>query len=153
MALKSIIWNYVNKKSIAIEAIRDYRNMQKIIEITPDKVKDSEEKMMSISGGAMSDMPHAPRNSQTYDNRLINCIDSIDVLKEKYRHALDFFCWFTPAWASLDRQEQYVLDEFYAKGYNNGAIERLSDELHYSKSQIFRIKDYSLKKFTLILVG
>jgi hypothetical protein len=127
--------------------------MQKIIEITPDKLKEEEERLTSVSGGAISDMPHAPRNSQSFDNKLINCINSIDVLKEKYRHALDFFYWFMPAWKSLDRQEQYILDEFYAKGYNNGASKRLSYELHYSEPQIFRIKEHSLNKFTLLLVG
>jgi hypothetical protein len=153
MAVNSIIWNYINKKSIAIEAIKDYRNMQKIIEITPDKLKEEEERLTSVSGGVMNDMPHAPRNSQSFDNKLINCINSIDVLKEKYRHALDFFYWFTPAWKSLERQEQYILDEFYAKGGNSGASRRLSFELNYSEPQIYRKKEYALNRFTVLLLG
>lgn len=84
---------------------------------------------------------------------LIACINEIDVLKERYRQALEYMDWFQPAWDALTEDEQYVLKEFYLddeqkqidavynicdhfnierSSHNNKRIERFSILRYYS---------------------
>jgi hypothetical protein len=153
MAYKSVVWNYINKKSIAIEAIRDYRNMQKIIDMTSDDIKEQYTKMMSLGGGIPSGMPLPDKNTNLTEEKIINSLYSIDVLNEKYNHAVEFLKWFNPPWNALNSQEKYILDKFYSRGKNTGAAYKLSQELKYSEKQIYRIKDDALNKFTMLFVG
>jgi hypothetical protein len=148
MAEQSIIWNYINKKSIAIEAIKDYKNMQKIVDSTPEKIKS----LSVLKSPKIDGMPRRQLHQQTADAQIIYYIGTADVLRKKYARAIEFLEWFTPAWISLSNQEQYILDEFYAVGNNTGAAKRLSYALNYSEPHVYRIKDDALNKFAFLLL-
>lgn len=52
----------------------------------------------------------------------------------------------------LDEIEKKVLDYFYiSRPYNH--IKLLMDELHYEKSQVYRLKDEALSKYTSLRYG
>jgi hypothetical protein len=148
-----IIWDYVSKKHIAIKAIKDYKNMLKIVEITPGGIKEKRESITS-PGSPNFEALSGARNPKSLENKIVNFLSSVDVISARYNRALEFLEWFEPAWNSLEDLERYVLMEFYCgeAGGGNTAI-RLSLELNYSERQIYRLKTEVLDKFSMILLG
>ena len=54
--------------------------------------------------------------------------------------------------AALDAEERHILERFYMHRAG-GHVERLCEELHLEKSQIYERKDRALRHFTLALYG
>ena len=54
--------------------------------------------------------------------------------------------------AVLDAEERHILDRFYIPRAG-GHVERLCEELHLEKSQVYERKDRALRHFTLALYG
>ena len=54
--------------------------------------------------------------------------------------------------AVLDAEERHILDRFYIRRAG-GHVERLCEELHLEKSQVYERKDRALRHFTLALYG
>lgn len=108
----NIVWQYLDKRAAAINALKDYSSMKYIIEHTDEDIATLNEEMSSPASPVLNGMPstHDPKAGE---KRLIACINEIDVLKERYRQALEYMDWFQPAWDALTEDEQYVLKEFY----------------------------------------
>ena len=92
-----IIWHYLDKRSAAVNALKDYSSMQYIIDHTDEEIDTVHDKMSSVGSPVLSDVPIGPHNPQANENRLIAAIDEIDVLKERYRQATQYMDWFKPA--------------------------------------------------------
>ena len=45
----SIVWKYLDKRSAAVDALKDYGSMKFIIDHTDDEIKSAYEKMSGIS--------------------------------------------------------------------------------------------------------
>jgi DNA-directed RNA polymerase specialized sigma subunit len=148
MRINSIILNYINKKSIAIAAIKDRRNMQKIVETMNEKIHD---KMPLASSSVIDGMPRAPLHQHNADNKLIEYICMADVLKERHSKATEFLNWFMPAWNLLSEQERYILDEFYAVN-NLGVAKKIAAKLNFSKAHVYWKKKQALSKFVDLLI-
>ena len=110
----SIIWKYLDKRSAAVDALKDYSSMKFIIGHTDDEVKSAYEKMEGVSSPQFDGMPHS-HNPQASEDRIIKGIEEIDVLKERYRQAVEYMAWFVPAWEELTEDERYVLEAFYGE--------------------------------------
>ena len=98
----SIMWKYLDKRSATIAAIKDYDAMQFIINSTDDEIKRTYEKMTSVGSPKWDGMPHA-HNPKAGEERMINAIAEIDILKERYRQAVEYMEWFKPAWGDFLR--------------------------------------------------
>ena len=109
----NIIWHYLDKRGAAINALKDYGSMQYIIDHTDEEIDTVHDRMSSVGSPVLSDMPKGPHNPHANENRIIVAIDEIDVLKERYRQAVEYMDWFKPAWMSLSEDERYVLQTFY----------------------------------------
>ena len=109
----NIIWHYLDKRGAAINALKDYGSMQYIIDHTDEEIDTVHDRMSSVGSPVLSDMPKGPHNPQANENRIIAAIDEIDVLKERYRQAVEYMDWFKPAWMALSEDERYVLQTFY----------------------------------------
>ena len=61
----SIIWKYLDKRSAAVDALKDYSSMKFIIGHTDDEIKSAYEKMEGISSPQLDGMPrsHNPQAS------------------------------------------------------------------------------------------
>ena len=81
----NIIWQYLDKKKAAENALKDYNSMQYIIDHTDEEIATVHERMTALGSPGLSDMPKSPSNPQANENRIIKAIDQIDVLKERYR--------------------------------------------------------------------
>ena len=110
----SIMWKYLDKRSATIAAIKDYDAMQFIIKSTDDEIKNVYDAMSSVGSPKMDGLPKG-HNPQANEERILNAIEEIDILKERYRQAVEYMDWFQPAWEQLSEEDQYCLEIFYGE--------------------------------------
>mgnify|MGYP002512676273 FL=1 len=150
----SIIWKYLDKRSAAVDALKDYSSMKFIIEHTDDEIKAAYEKMGGVSSPKSDGMPHM-NNPHAAEDRMIKGIEEIDVLKERYRQAVEYMAWFLPAWEELSEDERYVLEAFYGDGneYGSSVIYKIADHFHIEQSSAYNKKNRALHHLTILLFG
>jgi len=148
-----IAWKYLDKQQATLNALRDFENMTCIINLTPDKIKSAEEDMVSPRSNNIDDMPHS-RNVHSHEDKIINSICNIDVLRQRYIQAVEFMDWFKPAWDTLSQEEQIILSEFYlVSGKNTGGVESLCEILFIDRSNVYRRKDKAINHLSIMLYG
>lgn len=148
-----IAWNYIDKTDATIAAIRDYNAMRSIINITPDEIKILYDKMTAPRSPNLTGMPSV-HNPQASQDKLASEIDKLDVLRERYSHAIEYIRWFEPAWSSLSDTEQSVLKEFYMVGnQKSGATYRLMSTLNYSERSVERTRSKAFNYLKAMLFG
>ena len=148
-----IAWIYLNKPSATVAALQDYSTMRDIINITPQETKELYDRMVSVGSRRMTGLP-ASWNPQAGEERLVKSLDTLDVIQERYRQAVEYIGWFEPAWATLTDTEQIVLREFYMNGSRkSGATARLQDMLNFSERQVERLRSRALSRLTHMLFG
>lgn len=150
----SIIWKYLDKRSAAVDALKDYSNMKFIIGNTDDEIKTAYEKMGGISSPQSDGMPHA-HNPHAVEDRMVKGIEEIDVLRERYRQAVEYMAWFLPAWEELSEDDRYVLETFYSEdnGYGSGSADDIADYFGIERASAYRRKNRALAKLTTLLFG
>lgn len=150
----SIIWKYLDKRSAAVDALKDFGSMKFIMEHTDDEVKSAYEKMSGVRSPQFDGMPHS-HNPQAGEDRMIKGIEEIDVLKERYRQAAEYMAWFLPAWEELSEDERYVLDTFYgdANEYGSSVIYQIADHYRIEQSSAYNKKNRALHHLTTLLFG
>lgn len=150
----SIIWKYLDKRSAAVDALKDFSSMRFIIEHTDDEIKEAYQKMGGVSSLLFDGMPHS-HNPQAVEDRIIKGIEEIDVLKERYRQAMEYMEWFRPAWEELTEDERYVLETFYGEGneYGSSTIYQIAEHFHIEQSSAYNKKNRALHHLTILLFG
>lgn len=150
----SIIWKYLDKRSAAVDALKDYGSMKFIIGHTDEEVKSAYEKMGGVSSPQLDGMPRS-HNPQASEDRIIKGIDEIDVLKERYRQAVEYMAWFVPAWEELTEDERYVLEAFYGEDnqYGSNAAADVADYFQIERASAYRRKNRALERLTILLFG
>ena len=150
----SIIWKYLDKRSAAVDALKDYGSMKFIIGHTDDEIKRAYEKMEGVSSPQLDGMPRS-HNPQASEDRIVKGIEEIDVLKERYRQALEYMAWFLPAWEELTEDERYVLQTFYGEDnqYGASAIYDICDHFGVERSSAYNRKNRALSHLVTLLFG
>lgn len=149
----SIIWKYLDKRSAAVDALKDYKSMKFIIDHTDDEIKNAYEKMSGVSSPQFDGMPHS-HNPQAAEERIIKGIEEIDVLKERYRQAMEYMAWFLPAWEELSEDERYVLATFYSdEERQTDSIYDICDRFQIERSSAYNRKNRALGKLVTLLYG
>ena len=150
----SIIWKYLDKRSAAVDALKDYSNMKFIIEHTDDEIKAAYEKMGGVSSPQSDGMPRT-HNPHAVEDRMIKGIEEIDILRERYRQAVEYMEWFLPAWEELSEDDRYVLDAFYNEDneYGSGMADDIADYFGIERASAYRRKNRALAKLTTLLFG
>lgn len=150
----NIVWQYLDKRAAAINALKDYSSMKYIIEHTDEDIATLNEEISSPASPVINGMPstHDPKAGE---KRLIACINEIDVLKERYRQALEYMDWFQPAWDALTEDEQYVLKEFYLDDEQKqiDAVYNICDHFNIERSSAYNKKNRALQHLALLLYG
>ena len=151
----NIVWNYLDKRSAAIGALKDYNGMQFILEHTDEDIAAVRDRMIGLGSPVLSDMPKGPGNPAAAENRLAGAIDDIDVLKERYRQAVEYMAWFRPAWDSLSEDDRYILSKFYMNTNDSQAdvVCEVCEYFSIERSSAFRKKNRALDKLSLLLYG
>ena len=148
-----IAWKYINKNSAVVAAIRDYENMRFIIGNTPDEIKTMYEKMSAPHSANLTGLPVA-KNTQAGTDKLAEQIDKLDLIRDRYRIAVEYMAWFEPAWSNLTEMERSVLSEFYmGDNQKTGATYRLMSQYNYSERKIEQLRSNALKRLSKLLYG
>lgn len=150
----SIMWKYLDKRSATIAALKDYESMKFIINHTVDEITAEREKMMSVGSPNWDGMPHA-HNPHATEDRIVTGIEEIDILKERYRQAVEYMEWFQPAWDQLTEDERYVLETFYgdANSYGSNAVYYIASYFKIEQSSAYKRKNRALDRLTVLLFG
>lgn len=152
----TIPWMYLDKETASVNALKDYASMEHIINNYSDDLKESNEFLISLQSPTLSeDYGKTAGNPASYERRMADSIDRIDVVRERYQKAMAYMRWFNPAWAALSDGERYVLESFFLSENvsRTELVQRLCDELHCEKSSVYRAKDKALKRLALLLYG
>ena len=83
----NIIWQYLDKRSAAVNALKDYSSMAYILAHTDEEIAQVHEDTTTLGSPTFTDMPGGSPNPQSGEMRIITAIDEIDVLRERYRQA------------------------------------------------------------------
>ena len=150
----TIMWHYLDKRGAAINALSDYNSMKYIIDSTDEKEAEIRARMEGIGSPNFSGLPGA-HNPQASEERIVKAIDEIDVLKERYRQALEYMDWFMPAWEELSDDERFVLEEFYweKEDSQTDAVYAICEHFSIERSSAYNKKNRALDKLTLLLYG
>ena len=149
-----IVWAYLDKKSAAVDALKDYASMKYIIQNHHCELEEAMERMTSLPSSLPDGQPRA-KNPKAGEARLAASLDEIDVLKERYRRALEYMEWFQPAWDALTEDEQFVLSEFYCGGdaRQTDAVGNICERFHIERSSAYNKKNRALARLALLLYG
>ena len=140
----NIIWQYLDKRSATVNALKDYSSMAYILAHTDEEITQVHEDTTTLGSP----------NPQSGEMRIITAIDEIDVLRERYRQAKEYMEWFQPAWDSLSEDERYVLEQFYWQEEDAfDAISAISNRFHIERSSAYKRKNRAVSKLTLLLFG
>ncbi len=150
----SIMWKYLDKRSATIAAIKDYDAMQFIINSTDDEIKRAYDKMTSVGSPKWDGMPRT-HNPQAGEERILSGIVEIDILRERYRQAVEYMDWFKPAWEQLSEDDRYCLETFYgdANTYGSSAAYYIAEYLHIEQPTAYKRKNRALDRLVVLLFG
>lgn len=149
----SIAWNYLDKRSGTVQAIKDFSSMKFIIDSTDSAVKNVYDGMSGVGSPNMDGMPRS-HDPKAGEGRIVSGIDEIDVLKERYRQAVEYMAWFVPAWEQLDEDERYVLKTFYGSGERGLlTVDAIAEYFQIERASAYRRKNRALDKLTVLLYG
>ena len=85
---------------------------------------------------------------------MASCIDEINVLKERYRQALEYMEWFGPAWDALTDEERYILETFFLTSETKAeAVQVIGAELSIERSQVYYRKEKAVSRLSLLPFG
>ena len=150
----SIMWKYLDKRSATIAAIKDYESMQFIINNTDEEIKRAHESMAGLGSTQWDATPRA-RNPKAGEDRVLKAIDEIDIMKERYRQAVEYMDWFKPAWEQLTDDDRYCLETFYGDGntYGSSAAYYIAEYLRVEQATAYKRKNRALDRLTVLLFG
>lgn len=111
--MNNIMWNYLDKRSATVAALKDYNDMRFIIDDYQNQRNQLQDKMLGIS----SPQPKLTTSGSNFGNhqedRLIEGLTKLEQANERYQAALTYLKWFEPAWQELTKDEQWLLDVCY----------------------------------------
>lgn len=145
MAKQSIL------ERIAEEDLRQYSLKEKAVETLPMQIKTLEYRYEAIRASSADAAPVSGGTNHREDALIAN-ISERDYMRAKLKEARGFIAAINKALEVLDEREHLVVDLFYMHGGRNN-LERLMNELNLEKSQIYRIRDLALYKFTCAYFG
>ena len=151
--MSTIIWKYIDKLSVSVNALRDYDDMKSIMNSAPEDLKETYYKMFKPNSVNLSSAPKQ-HNPQATEDKIVSFIDKLDILQERYVQAVEYMRWFAPAWEMLSENEKCILREYYMNAnQRSGANYRLQNKLTYSQPQIERLRKKALNHLAVTLFG
>ncbi len=147
-----ISWSFLDKQKATISAIQAYPSMDFIIRHTDEDILVVRTKMEGVGSPNLDGLPHA-HNPKAAEDRMVNCIEEIDTLKERYRQAVEYMNWFKPAWDQLAEDDRYVLETFFMGDDENGAGDEIADHFQIERASAYRKRRRAVERLTSLLYG
>lgn len=138
-------------KKAAEADLRSYEDRLKALENIKTRIAAQKLNLEGLKAAAADKEPVKGGTSR-HDDRMINSIVEIERLKRNYGVTSRLVQFIEKGLSGLNSEERDVLDCFYInREYRH--IDTLRDKLHLEKSQIYKLKDLALYKFTISCYG
>jgi len=141
-----------DKTTEVISAICKYDNMRDIVANTPDEIREEYDSLASPRSSKSDGMPKT-HNPHLGEERLVNGLDLINSMRERFRNAQIFIAWFEPMWNALTADERRLLETYKHADVYDGAVAELAGDLRYSPRQLRRVRQRALNRLTVLLFG
>lgn len=138
-------------KRCAEEDLREYERLKTSLAALPERIALLQDKASSLRAAAPDREP-VQGGTSTYEDRLINNIVETERLKTNLDIVRRKVALVDRGLAVLTDEERLVLERFYISRHY-GYMDRLCEELCCERTQVYRIKDRALKKFTQAMFG
>lgn len=150
----NISWYFLDKRQATLDALNAYNSMEHVLKHTDEQVKKIEERMKSTSSPRITGMPGGSHDPHATEQQIVDGIEEISDLKERYNQAVEYMKWFLPAWEYLTEDDRYVLTTMCVDNdYGDGAADAVAEKLHISRASAYRRKNRVLKKLVRLLYG
>ncbi len=138
-------------KKAAEADLRSYEDRLKALENIKTRIAAQKLNLEGLRAAAADKEPVKGGTSR-HDDKMINSIVEIERLKRNYGVTSRLVQLIEKGLSGLSSEERDVLDCFYInREYRH--IDTLRDKLHLEKSQIYKLKDMALYKFTISCYG
>lgn len=149
----SILRNYLDLSKATVNAIKDYKAMKFIIANTSDDIKKRYEDMMGLRSPVYSELPKI-KSSKSASEKISDALADVDMLKERYKQAVEYMAWFEPAWNELSDDERFILDTFYLnETTKTEAVYLIMEEFSIERSTAYRWKEKAIDHLSTLLYG
>jgi len=138
-------------KKVAIEDLRKYEAQKMSLTNMAERIQVLNENYTAIKGSMLSPVPVHGGGTKIEDKLLDNIVER-DRLKVTYKATKCLVNMIERGLRALDKNEYEVLYRFFINPTKDH-VEQLMSKLQYEKSQIYRIKDAALYKFTTAMYG
>lgn len=136
---------------LVIPRLRDLESKRYSLSAIPKEIESIKMRMTAIRS-ATTDSEPVKGGTNRREDALVGCIAEIDYLEKKLAANQAEVGIIDDAIAHLPPNERTCIERFFIKGERNAAF-RLSSELGYEKSQVYRIKDEGLIRLSKLLYG
>lgn len=138
-------------REMAIQDLRRYKGLLNGLRNIKERIEVAEMRSKDVRVSRLTDIPHSVNNNAPQDTILDNLVIK-EKLKMLYTVDAKLVNIIERGLKALSEQERIVLYDFYVDR-NENYILKLLQKLHLEKSQIYKIKDKALHKFTLNMYG
>lgn len=136
---------------VAIKNLRELNSRRAAADNLRERIRDMEEDAASVRGSTMSTVPVKGGGNRT-EEWLVNYMQRKDQLKKRLRETEKMIDITERVLDSMDPKKQRVLELFYInRPY--GYLWKLMDEMGYSRTAVYRIKDEALEEFCRKMYG
>jgi hypothetical protein len=141
----------VNWCVFAIQRLRDYENKKQAIKSINEQIQILKEKYVSIRSATTDGTPVQDNNNKR-EEMLIYNISKREELQRNLKIITHEIKITENGLNVLTCEEKKILNDFFINRRKDYIL-RLCDELHISKTELYRSKDEALKKFTVACYG
>lgn len=141
----------MNWKKEAENDLRSYERRLESLQNTAGRIRALRERMLAIRGG-LSDAAPVPGGASGAQDRLIDCVAEIERLRHVRAAVGRLVRLAERGLEGLSPRERRVLELLYIRQQPDGA-DRLAEELGCGRTQLYRLRDEALYKFTVSLYG
>lgn len=138
-------------KKCAANDLQRYESMAMGLVNLKDRIELIKNKLETVSSHSAQSVP-MKGGGNIYEDRVTNLIVEKDRLEMNYAFDSQLCEMIERGLETLDETQRLTLTRFYINGEKRCA-ERLGLDLGYESSQIYRIRDRALHKFTLAMYG
>lgn len=135
----------------AIADLKKYRAMSESLTNIPERIKMLEIRFKSVKSGSSDSTPVQGGGNKAEDAVIDNIVER-ERLKWLYFADRRLVRLIERGLSELSQEERLVIDLFYIDRPRNH-LDELTKRLGYEKTQIYRIKDDALYKFTMTMYG
>lgn len=131
--------------------LRDYSEKEQSLESVTERITQLNLEMSCVRS-ATTDGTAVHGGGNGREDALLNNIAERDELERAKLSTAEWLEWVNGALIALSDTDKNLLDKFYINR-RKGHVERLCEEMHLEKAQVYRRKEAALRKFTLLLYG